>query len=427
MPDVAQGLVAYLDDEFRSLQRRKSKDFLGQVRLINVRYIAELTKFGVVPEHVIFHCLKVSLDDFSRMNIEIICSLLENCGRYLLRNPDTSPRMTSFLETLQRKKAAQHLGPQERMLIENAIYYVNPPERAAIQQKERTPLDLFLRKLIYLDLSRRTHEKITKQIRKLHWEEKEVVELLEKIFSKPGKIKYSNIHLLAGILSTLMRYHQDFSVSIIDSLLDNITLGLELNDFKFNQRRLAEVKYLGELYMYKMVDHTLIIDTMYRIVSYGHEQGTPKPGYINPLDLPDDYFRTRLICNLLETCGQFFEKPQAKKKLDFFLTFFQYYIQTKDTLPMDIDFIVQDAYALTRPQWKLATNLEDAYKIFADAVRENYRPQTSGKPAEPDEVDEESPSDDDEDDMRVPDAEEDGSSAEEAEVRHSNLCVRSMC
>lgn len=105
MPDVAQGVVSYLDDEFRSLQRRKSKDFLGQVRTQNVRYLAELTKFGVVPEHVIFHCLKVSLDDFSRMNIEIICNLLENCGRYLLRNPDTSPRMASFLETLQRKRA----------------------------------------------------------------------------------------------------------------------------------------------------------------------------------------------------------------------------------------------------------------------------------------------------------------------------------
>lgn len=174
MPDISQGLVSYLDDEFRSLQRRKQKDFLGQVRTSNIRYLAELTKFGVVPEHVIFHCLKVSLDDFSRMNIEIIGNLLENCGRYLLRNPETSPRMQSFLETLQRKKAAQHLGQQERMIIENAMYYVNPPERAAIQQKERTPVDLFIQKLVYLDMNKRTYTKVLKSIRKLHWEEPEV-------------------------------------------------------------------------------------------------------------------------------------------------------------------------------------------------------------------------------------------------------------
>lgn len=178
LPDIPNGLVAYLDEEFRSLQRRKQKDFLGQVRTGNIRYLAELTKFGVVPEHVIFHCLKVSLDDFSRMNIEIICNLLENCGRYLLRNPDTAPRTASFLETLQRKKAAQHLGQQERMLIENALYYVNPPERAAIQQKERTPVELFIHKLVYLDMNKRNYPKILKSLRKLHWQEKEVKQCL---------------------------------------------------------------------------------------------------------------------------------------------------------------------------------------------------------------------------------------------------------
>jgi regulator of nonsense transcripts 2 len=174
LPDVTQGLISYLDDEFRSLQRRKSKDFLGQIRMLNIRYLAELTKFGVVPDHVIFHCFKVCLDDLSRMNIEIIGNLLENCGRYLLRNPSTSPRMVSFLETLNRKKSAQHLGQQERMLIENALYYVDPPQRSAIQQKERTPMDLFIRQLIYLDMNKRNYTKILKSIRKLHWEESEV-------------------------------------------------------------------------------------------------------------------------------------------------------------------------------------------------------------------------------------------------------------
>lgn len=174
LPDITQGLISYLDDEFRSLQRRKSKDFLGQIRMLNIRYLAELTKFGVVPDHVIFHCFKVCLDDLSRMNVEILGNLLENCGRYLLRNPDTSPRMVSFLETLNRKKSAHHLGQQERMLIENAMYYVDPPQRSAIQQKERTPMDLFIRQLIYLDMNKRNLTKVLKSIRKLHWEESEV-------------------------------------------------------------------------------------------------------------------------------------------------------------------------------------------------------------------------------------------------------------
>lgn len=420
MPDVSQGLVTHLDGEFRSLQRRKFKDFLGQVRTQNVRYLAELTKFGVVPEHVIFHCLKVTLDDFSRTNIEILCNLLENCGRYLLRNPETSKRMASFLETLRRKKSAQVLGQQERMLIENAMYYVNPPERAAIEQKERTPIELFFRKLMYQDLGRRTVDKTVRQIRKMHWEEEDIVNLLHKIFAKPGKIKYSNIHLLAIILGAIHKYHQDFAISVIDDLLESITFGLELNDFKFNQRRIAEVKYLGEMYIYRLVDSPLVFDTLYKLLNYGWEGGYARPGLINPLDLPDDYFRIRLVCNLLETCGMYYDKGAAKKKLDFFLTYFQYYLCLKDPLPMDVDFIVQDAYNLTRPQWKLVMNFDEASRIFAEAIKQNYQTPAVGKQAEPDE-DEMSASDDDadgpdDDDIDVPEGDEEKSSGEDAEV-----------
>lgn len=51
--------------------------------------------------------------------------------------------------------------------------------------------------------------------------------------------------------------------------------------------------------------------------------GFPKPGVLCNLDLPDDFFRIRLICTILETCGMYYDKGTAKKKLDFFMTFFQ--------------------------------------------------------------------------------------------------------
>ncbi|KAL4892462.1 armadillo-type protein [Aspergillus ambiguus] len=421
LPDIPQGLTTYLDEEFRSLQRRKSKEFLGQVRMSNVRYLAELTKFGVVPEHIIFHCFKVSLDDFSRVNIEIIGHLLENCGRYLLRNPETSPRMASFLETLGRKKAVQHLSQQERMIIENAVYYVDPPPRPAIQQKERTPMESFIRKLIYLDMNKRNYTKILKSIRKLHWEEQDVVAILERVFSKPVKVKYGNIHLLAILVSALYRYHQDFVIGVVDNVLEQITLGLEQNDFKFNQKRIAEVKYIGELYNYKMIDSPVIFDTLYRIVTFGHEGGTPMPDKLNALDLPDDFFRVRLVCTLLDTCGHCFDRGSAKKKLDFFLTFFQYYMFTKDPLPMDIDFLVQDTYSMTRPQWKLATDLQEATALFGEAVAQNFKTQDSERPVEADEDDAESSSSDEglEEDA-MPEVDEEQESSDEADVSALN-------
>lgn len=99
---------------------------------------------------------------------------------------------------------------------------------------------------------------------------------LEKVFSKPWKVKYGNVNLLAILASALYRYHQDFVINVIDNLLEYITIGLEQNDFKFNQRRLAEVKYLGELYNYRMVDHPIIFDTLYRIMTFGHGKAPSK-------------------------------------------------------------------------------------------------------------------------------------------------------
>ena len=308
------------------------------------------------------------------------------------------------------------------MLLENAMYYVDPPERAAILQKERTPTELFIRQLVYMDMTKRNYMKILKTIRKLHWEEKEVVTMLEKIFSKPGKVKFSNIHLLAVLLGALYRYHQDFAITVIDNVLEQITLGLEQNDFKFNQRRIAEVKYLGELYNYKMVDSTVIFDTLYRMITFGHEGGTPAPGKTTPFDLPDDFFRIRLISTVLDTCGICFDRGSSKKKLDFFLTFFQYYILTKDPLPMEIDFLVQDTFNLVRPQWKIVTDLPEAAKLFSEAITSNYKQQNAERAVDAAEEAEDSASDDGlgDDDVAVAEAEL-GESSDEGEVRTFRL------
>ena len=58
--------------------------------------------------------------------------------------------------------------------------------------------------------------------------------------------------------------------------------------------------------------------------------GPPIPGRINPFDMPDDFFRIRLVATLLETCGIFFNRGAAGKKLDYFLSFFQVCIYILD-------------------------------------------------------------------------------------------------
>lgn len=85
---------------------------------------------------------------------------------------------------------------------------------------------------------------------------------------------------------------------------------------------------------------------------------------------------------------------------------------------MDIEFTIQDAYAATRPEWKLAPGLHEAAAAFADAVKQNYQTASMAQAAEPEELEDESASDDgaDDEDLPVPEAEEERSSGEEGEV-----------
>ena len=95
----------------------------------------------------------------------------------------------------------------------------------------------------------------------------------------------------------------------------------------------------------------------------------------------------------------------------------KYYIHIKETLPMDIDFIVQDTFALIRPQWKLAANLDEAGRAFAELVKQNYKSQEQEKALEAEEPDEGTSSDDEADDDELPIPEMDAqSSSDEAEA-----------
>ena len=151
----------------------------------------------------------------------------------------------------------------------------------------------------------------------------------------------------------------------------------------FYQRRVAAVRLLGELYNYKLLNSHVVFATLHLILAYGHEAGTPPevtrwvlgagghvqqggsacwgacqamarshmhlPGACCPsphhsrqrirrlpspcpcpsppphsrLDPPANFFRIRLVCTLLEVCGQYFTRGAARKKLDRFLPYLQ--------------------------------------------------------------------------------------------------------
>ncbi|KAL5569213.1 hypothetical protein UlMin_025788 [Ulmus minor] len=351
MKDVSSMLLQMLEEEFNFLINKKDQMNI-ETKIRNIRFIGELCKFKIAPAGLVFSCLKACLDDFTHHNIDVACNLLETCGRFLYRSPETTVRMANMLEILMRLKNVKNLDPRHSTLVENAYYLCKPPERSARVAKVRPPLHQYIRKLLFSDLDKSTIEQVLRQLRKLPWSECE--QYLLKCFMKVHKGKYGQIHLLASLTAGLSRYHDEFAVAVVDEVLEEIRLGLELNDYGMQQKRLAHMRFLGELYNYEHIDSSVIFETLYLILVFGHGSSEQ-----NLLDPPEDCFRIRMVITLLETCGHYFDRGSSKRKLDRFLVHFQRYILSKGALPLDIEFDLQDLFADLRSKMTRYSSIEE--------------------------------------------------------------------
>ena len=117
--------------------------------------------------------------------------------------------------------------------------------------KIRTPMQMFIRKLFLEDLNRSDlteTDTLMGLLRRLPWNDPEVFEYGVRYLTAAWKINYASISALANILAGLANYQDEMAVRVVDNVLDDVRTHLELNNAKFNQRRLAMVRYLGEMY-----------------------------------------------------------------------------------------------------------------------------------------------------------------------------------
>lgn len=128
-----------------------------------------------------------------------------------------------------RKKQAQHLDARYVTMVENAYYYCNPPPIEKAVKKKRPPLQEYIRKLLYKDLSKVTTEKVLRQMRKLPWQEPEVKGYLICCMINIWNVKYNSIHCMANLLAGLVAYQEDVGIHVVDGVLEDIRLGMEVN------------------------------------------------------------------------------------------------------------------------------------------------------------------------------------------------------
>jgi regulator of nonsense transcripts 2 len=372
MPEVGNELCLMLKHDFKYHVHKKDQINI-ESKIKVVRYIGELVKFKLYSKIEALYCLKVLLHDFTHHHIEMACNLLETCGRFLFCTPDSHQRTKVYLEQMMRKKAVTALDSRYVTIIENAYYFVNPPEcTGIITKKDRLPIHEFIRKLLYQDLSKTNTDKVLKWMRKLDWEDEGIASYAIKCLTAAYNVKYLNIRCVGSLLAGLVAHYEAVGPLVVDGVLEDIRLCMEINLPKFNQRRIAMVKYLGELYNYRMVESGDIFRTLYLLITFGVSMDHAVP---SPLDPPEHLFRIRLVCTLLETCGQYFSGGSSKKKLDYFIVFFQHYYWFKRTdpvwtnenvFPVGVEYMFRDTLVMLRPKMQLL----DSFKEAQDAVEE---------------------------------------------------------
>eukprot|EP01117_Protostelium_nocturnum_P001120 TRINITY_DN1143_c0_g1_i1.p1 TRINITY_DN1143_c0_g1~~TRINITY_DN1143_c0_g1_i1.p1 ORF type:complete len:817 (-),score=337.06 TRINITY_DN1143_c0_g1_i1:924-3374(-) len=303
MKDIGPPLVAMLEDEFYWLY--KGKDQINiETKIKNIRFLGELVKFKICSPNMILTCFKQCLDDFVHHNIDVTCNLCESCGRYLYKSAETHVRTKNLLEIMMRLKNAQNLPNRLDTMVENAYYQCIPPERQVKKDvvSSLSPLQLYIRKLIYQDLNKNTTKPIMKQLRKINWNAENEDYVLDCLL-KLHKGKYNNVHLIASLIAGLANYHEIVTIKVVDRLLEMIRYFLELNDFKMQQRQIIQMKFLGELYNYCVIESQLIFNTLFLLLSYGQanydssNESNNNNFSNNPLDPPNEYFRIRSTNN----------------------------------------------------------------------------------------------------------------------------------
>jgi regulator of nonsense transcripts 2 len=385
VPSVGNELSNLLRHEFKSLFKKKDQINI-ESKVKNVRFIGELVKFNLFPKRDALDCLKSLLSDFTHHHIEMTCNLLEVCGRVLYKTPESCHQMRLVLEQMMRKKMLLSVDSKYVTMIENAYYFTNPPE-VTRHVVEEPCIQIYIRYLLYDCLNRSTIDSVLSKMRKLNWNDRKLAKFTINCLIEAYNVKFYNIRYLAALLAALNRDHQWITIAVVDGVVEDLLLMMEINEVQFNQRRIPMIRYFGELYNYRLSDSSLVLKILYSLITYGVDYPDPKQNLaqvqLSRLDPPENLFRIKLICDLLDTSGQYFSSNQDKKKLDCYLLFFQRYYWCKrhiflmhpyclarssNQFPAATEYLYNDTIRNLRPTFKMANSYVEATTAFREFI-----------------------------------------------------------
>ena len=385
--DFKQPLASHVQRDFSGMCSKKDQKKV-ESRLCNARMVGELTKFQIIPPIVALKCFKALLDDFSHLNIDVTAVLMDSVGRFLYCNPATSLRMRNVIDIIMKLKASKNLDPRQEHLIENAYYTCMPPNQVA-KTYTGTPLQEYIRDLVFQQLTPTSLNHIAGQLQKMQWDDHKNVAFLVYTMLAVTHGRYSQIPVVAKLASRVRRYRTDFPIFLVDAALEEIRCGLETNSAFSMQARVAQVRLLGELAVCHLCPISVVLDTLYLIISFGNIGDVHVSEAFDP---PMNYCRIRLAVNLLEVVTS--KSPILLKEGEFhrFLLHFHFYTLQKGKLPVDLRHSVRSIYSRHWP-YKLqslpvtvvsaAAAIQDFEQKTAEVYKEHLMDREAGDAFDP--------------------------------------------
>lgn len=133
------------------------------------------------------------------------------------------------------------------------------------------------------------------------------------------------------LLYTLKDSHPTLISGIIDTLLEELRVCFEKNDFNDNQHKIHICLIFANLYFNNIIDSNLLFELLYMIITYNPEWESGKREIFadNSLDSPRDTVRIIMIVTILDNCGTQLQERNETHNLERFIHFFQIYILSK--------------------------------------------------------------------------------------------------
>ncbi|KAG0669044.1 hypothetical protein C6P45_004184 [Maudiozyma exigua] len=365
MQELTSELIEYLDNGFRH-QLHTNK-----INVKNIIFYCHMIKFKLIPTFMIFHKIRTLIINLHvPNNVEILTIFFEHSGKFLLNHPEYKVHMEAMVSLLRNKMKEKQFTMNFKSALDNILNLLYPPSVKSLNDSvKENPQQLFYRVLVRKELGNFENKQILILLREANWKDEAIYQTMFSLFSEPDKISYQNIPVLTKLLDGLYVYHRKFVIEIIDQILDNIDEGLEVDDFSENLQRVAQVRYMTEIFNLEMIKSSVILDVMYQIIRYGYNQNMPSPQSRNPSDLPNNYFRIQIISTILLNINRF---PSIfTKQLKTLLHFFEYYTFTKaQPLPMETKFKVEDIFTKysSMLDFERSSSLEESATRFQSLI-----------------------------------------------------------